>query len=287
MLTGLDGTVVLRHAVGQTRHAGLPMPGYGFGCYKIWDAADCVRAVRTALDCGYRYIDTAAFYKNEEAVGKALRESGLAREDIFVVTKVWPTFFDRPVEALHESLRLLGLDYVDGYLLHWPGTSRDARLRAFERLLGEQERGYIHALGVSNYLAPHMDEIHSVFGLWPAMNQIEVHPAFAQRELCAYCAQLEVPVIAWAPMGRGRLLEHPVVTALAAELGHTPAQVILRWHMQQGRIAIPKSSTPQRIVENAQVFDFALPAQAMAALDALDLPNKAGRTGADPWLFAG
>lgn len=209
------------HALSDTvrLNNGLAMPGYGFGCYKITDENEAVTAVRAALDCGYRYIDTAAYYKNENAVGRAVRDSGIPREKLFVLSKVWPTFFENPLESLHESLRLLNMEYLDGFLLHWPGISRDKRLHAFECLLRETERGTIRALGVSNFLQIHLEELHQTFGLWPTQNQIEIHPSFPQRALCAFCKKRDIQVVSWAPMGRGKTLDNPIVRELAARLG--------------------------------------------------------------------
>lgn len=268
-------------------NTGVTMPGYGFGCYKITDPAETITAVTAAVDAGYRYLDTAAFYKNEAAVGHAVRQCGLPREQVFVLSKIWPTFFDNPVETLHESLTLLGMDYLDGYLLHWPGTDRDKRLLAFEALLKEVEKGTIRALGVSNFMQSHLEELHDEFGLWPTQNQIEIHPAFAQPELCAFCAARGIQAVSWAPLGRGRNLDAPEVHGLASRFGKSPSQILLRWHLERGLLPIPKSSNPDRIRENAAVFDFSLDAAAMAVLDGMNLPDNAARTGADPMIFTG
>lgn len=167
---------------------GMEMPGFGFGCYKA-SGPELALAVREAVACGYRYIDTAAYYNNEDTVGEALRQSGQPRETLFVLSKIWPTDFAEPVRALEQSLKLLGLDYLDGCLLHWPGLDDARRLRAFEQLLRQKEQGKIRVLGVSNFLAEHLSEMRDTFGFWPALNQIEVHPLFSQAGLCRFCAQ--------------------------------------------------------------------------------------------------
>lgn len=260
------------------------MPGYGFGLYKA-QGQELIAAVQAAHANGYRLFDTAAFYENEETVGEAL--SQFDEEDIFLVSKIWPTQFDKPVAALDTSLRKLRRDYLDAYLLHWPGTSEKAMLSAYEKLLREKEKGKIRSLGVSNFLKIHLQNLHEHFDLWAPINQLEIHPRFQQREVCEFCAARQIAVMAWSPLGRGADLENETLVNIAREVNKTAAQVILRWHLQQNRIPIPKSVHAERIAANAEVFDFSLNDKQMQAINDLELPGVAGRRGADPMRFAG
>lgn len=260
---------------------GQQMPGYGFGVYKA-HGDELLTALGTAFECGYRYIDTAAFYENEDTVGKAIKNSGIARDALYIVSKIWPTDFHSPIAALDKSLKLLGLDYLDAYLLHWPGLVEKSRLETYESLLREKEKGKIRTLGVSNFLATHLREINHYFSLWPPINQIEVHVHFQQKELCAFCADNKIQVVSWAPLGRGASPKLPELAALALECGKTPAQVILRWQIQKNLVPIPKSIHPEYIRQNAEVFDFSLTANQMEMLDNMNLPGVEGRTGKDP-----
>lgn len=263
---------------------GQEMPGYGFGVYKA-GGRELVDALAAAFASGYRYIDTAAFYENEKEVGEAIRASGLPREELFILSKIWPSSFSDPEGALESSLRRLGLDYLDGYLLHWPGLDTALRLKAFEALLREQSRGRIRVLGVSNFIGRHLAELHENFGLWATVNQIEVHPLFQQRELCSFCAERGIQVVSWSPLGRGGAVGLPAVREMAAARKRSPAQIVLRWQIQKNLLPIPKSVHPDRIRENADVFDFTLSAGEMAVIDGLELPDNAGRTGKDPLVW--
>lgn len=263
---------------------GESMPGFGFGCYKA-SGPELALAVREAVARGYRYIDTAAYYRNEDMVGRALQDCGMPREELFVLSKIWPSDFEAPARALEQSLRLLGLEYLDGFLLHWPGPDASRRLHAFEALLRLKEQGKIRVLGVSNFLAGHLNQLQENFGFWPALNQIEIHPFFTQPALCRFCAERDIRVISWSPLGRGRDLEHPAVQSLAAELNKTPAQIVLRWHLEKGLLPIPKSVHAERIRENSDVFGFSLDAARVAVLDRLELPEGRGRMGPDPLCY--
>lgn len=261
---------------------GNQMPGYGFGCYKI-KGEELLMALATAWEAGYRLYDTAAFYENEQTVGQGLNVRPVA--DYFLVSKIWPTRFDQPVKSLDESLKKLGRDYLDGYLLHWPGINEKLMLSAWEALLREKEKGKIHSLGVSNFMERHLDEIHRQFGHYPAINQIEIHPYHQEKDLVEFCQKRAIAVMAWAPLGRGIEVKDAKIDAIAKEKGKTPAQIILRWQVQGNKVAIPKSAHSDRIILNAEVFDFSLSNEQMAIIDAM---NKAdGRTGADPNTFAG
>ena len=256
---------------------GTRIPQLGFGTYKI-DPAETERTVLEAFETGYRHIDTASFYRNEAGVGEAVRASGLPREDIFVTTKLWNTDQARPHEAFDESMGRLGLDYVDLYLIHWPQPMFGEALAAW-RALGEiAESGRARAIGVSNFEIEHLEEIIDATGVVPAVNQIEVHPLHQRRELVQFCRDRGIAVEAWGPLSQGRsdVLERPAVVAAAEAHAKTPAQVVLRWHVQQDRIIFPKTSRRERLVENADIFDFVLSDAEMTAIDALDEQQNFG-----------
>lgn len=261
---------------------GNQMPGFGYGCYKA-KGEELLMALTVAWQTGYRLYDTAAFYENEQTVGQGLEV--LRRDEYFLVSKIWPKAFANPIRALDSSLKELDVEYLDGYLLHWPGTDSRQMLYAYECLLKEKEKGKIVSLGVSNFLEHHLRQIKAEFGLYPPINQIEVHPAHQEKALCAFCADQQIAVMAWGPLGRGHGLSDPRIIAIAKNVGKSPAQVILRWHIQQNRVPIPKSVHADRIKENADVFDFSLSAEQLAVIDGLDRPD--GRTGANPDTFGG
>jgi 2,5-diketo-D-gluconate reductase A len=264
-----------------TLNNGVEMRQLGFGVFLV-PADEVVEPVRGALDAGYRLIDTATLYGNEEGVGRAIAESGIPRDDIFITTKVWNSDqgYDRTLEAFDQSTKLLGLDVVDLYLIHWPSPERDLYAdtwRALERIYAD---GRARAIGVSNFHVSHLERILSEGTVVPAVNQVELHPGFPQDELRAFNEQHGIATEAWGPIGRGKgLLDRDEVRAIARAHDKTPAQVVLRWHIQLGVIAIPKSVRPERIRENLDIFDFELTRDDMAALSALDGP---GRLGADP-----
>ena len=264
-----------------TLNNGVEMPQLGFGVFLV-PPDEVVEPVRAALDAGYRLIDTATLYGNEEGVGRAISESGVPRDELFVTTKVWNSDqgYDRTLEAFDNSLKLLGLDVVDLYLIHWPTPARDLYVdtwRALERIYAD---GRARAIGVSNFTVPHLDRVVAEGTVVPAVNQVELHPGFPQDELRAANARHGVVTEAWSPLGRGHgLLDRPEVVAIADAHGRTPAQVVLRWHLQLGVVAIPKSVRAERIRENVDVFAFELTPDEMAILSALDGP---GRVGPDP-----
>ena len=251
-----------------TLNSGARIPQVGLGVWQSGGATQ--RAVSAALELGYRHVDTARIYGNEAQVGKAIRDSGVPRSELFVTTKLWnqDQGYDRALRAFDESLKRLGLDYVDLYLIHWPVP--EARLeswRALETLHAEQRA---RSIGVSNFLVPQLRELTHVAKVLPAVNQIELTPFLQRRETTALCRELGVTLEAYSPLTRGARLSHPVVTAIAAEVRRSPAQVLLRWSIQHGAVVLPKSVTPSRIEENAQLFDFSLDASAMARLDDLE-----------------
>lgn len=260
------------------------MPWLGFGVWRSGDDAATERAVRLAIEHGYRSIDTAKIYGNERGVGRAIRECGVPREQLFVTTKVWNDDVrrDRVAAAFDESLRLLGLDYVDLYLVHWPIAGKIAKAwRAMEQVAAS---GRVRAIGVSNHLAPHLRELLDAAEIVPTVNQIEFHPYLQSRPLVEFCRSKRIQVEAWSPLGQGgSLLQDATLADIAQRHGKTVAQVILRWDLQRGVVTIPKSVTPQRIAENAQVFDFTLSESDMAAIDALE---RGHRCGPDPANFA-
>ncbi|MHC5262756.1 aldo/keto reductase [Streptomyces sp. UC4497] len=261
-----------------TLNNGVTMPQLGFGVFQVPDD-EAHAAVTSALDAGYRSIDTAALYENEKGTGRAIADYGLAREDVFVTTKLWNTEQgrDTALRAFDASLDRLGMDYVDLYLIHWPVPSRDKYVetwQAFEEILAG---GRARAIGVSNFLPEHLDRLAAETSVVPALNQIELHPRLQQSELRAYDAEHGIATEAWSPLGRGNgVLDDEIVTALARKYDRSPAQIVLRWHLQLGNVVIPKSVTPSRIRENIDVFDFELAADDMAALAGLETGERVG-----------
>ncbi|NVN51137.1 aldo/keto reductase [Mycolicibacterium hippocampi] len=270
-----------------TLNNGVEIPVLGFGVFQT-APEETIAAVETALETGYRHIDTAAAYGNEREVGEAIRRSGLAREDLFIETKVWITDFgyDPTLHAFDKAVGKLGVEQLDLLILHQalPGEFQltVGAYKALEKLYAD---GKVRAIGVSNFMPPHLDTLLTETEIVPAINQIEVHPYFRQSELLAYDDQHGILNQAWAPIGgitfyregpHTSTLENPVIGEIAAAHGKTPAQVMLRWHLQQGRQVIPKSVTPSRIVENFDVFDFDLSTEQLAAIDALDTGIRGG-----------
>lgn len=263
---------------------GSEMPQIGLGVLQT-PADGTAAAVRTALVAGYRSIDTAAAYGNERGVGEGLRASGLPRDEVFVATKLWNDKhgFDEALRACERSLARLGLDYVDLYLIHWPVPQQGLYLDAWRALIRLKEEGRARSIGVSNFMPEHLRRIIGETGVKPSVNQVELHPRFQQTDLRAFHAGQGIATESWSPLGRGRLLDDPTVARIAARYGKTPAQVIIRWHIDSGLIVIPKSANPDRIAENIEVAGFRLDSADMAAFDRLDDP--AGRIGPDPVSF--
>ncbi|AIU82799.1 MULTISPECIES: aldo/keto reductase [Bacillus amyloliquefaciens group] len=269
-----------------TLHNGVEMPWFGIGVFKVEEGAELVNAVKTALVHGYRSVDTAAIYGNEEGVGEGIRqglqEAGLKREDIFVTSKVWNADlgYEETLKAFDTSLEKLGLDYLDLYLIHWPveGKYIDA-WRALETLYRD---GRIKAIGVSNFQIHHLKHLMKETEIKPMINQVEYHPRLTQKELLAFCTEQGIQLEAWSPLMQGQLLDHPVLQEIAEKYGKSAAQVILRWDLQNGVITIPKSTKKHRIEENANVFDFELSADDMKRIDDL---NENLRVGPDPDNF--
>lgn len=249
---------------------GVEIPRIGLGVFQSARGEETRRAVSEALRLGYRHIDTARIYGNEADVGAAVRESGLPRQDVFVTTKLWndDQGHDPALRAFDASLKRLGLEYIDLYLLHWPvPKKRLESWRALEQLLAD---GKVRAIGVSNFMVHHLDELLGQAKVPPAVNQIEVSPFLQQREVRAWCEQHGVAVEAYSPLTKGARLQHPVVASIAGRAQRSPAQVLLRWGLQRGLIVLPKSTHAERIRENAALFDFELSAAEMSELDALE-----------------
>jgi 2,5-diketo-D-gluconate reductase A len=262
-------------------HDGARIPQVGLG---VWQTPDneAAPAVKAALDAGYRHVDTAAVYENEQGVGEGIRQSGLPRSDIFLTTKLWNTDqgYEQTLKAFEASLKRLGTDYVDLYLIHWPSAHRGLFVDTWKALVTLKEEGRAKSIGVSNFYPEHIEKIVAETGVVPVINQIELHPDFQQRETRAFHEKHKIATQSWSPLGQGKLLGHPVIAEIAQKLERTPAQVIIRWHIENGLVVIPKSVTPSRIVENFKVFDFKLSAEDLDRLNGLD--DAGARIGPDP-----
>jgi len=263
---------------------GVGMPQLGFGVFQIPDE-ETAAAVKAALEAGYRSIDTAAVYGNEAGVGRALAKTGIPRDELFVTTKLWNSQqgYDSTLRAFDESMRKLGLEQLDLYLIHWPLPRRDKYLdtwRAFEKLHAD---GRVRAIGVSNFQPAHLERLLGSSDVVPAVNQVELHPYLQQAEVRAFDEKHGIATEAWSPLAKGgSLLGEPAIAELAVKHGRTPAQIVLRWHLQLGNVVIPKSATPSRIAENFDVTGFTLTEEDMATLTPLD---RGERTGPDPDRF--
>lgn len=261
---------------------GNEIPRLGLGVWKVEDGNETVESVKWALKAGYRLLDTATVYKNEEGVGEGIRQSGIARKDIFVTTKLWNADqgYDSTLEAFEMSLKKLGLDYVDLYLIHWPVAGKyKESWKAMEEIY---KSGRAKAIGVSNFQQHHLEDLLTEAQILPMVNQIELHPTMSQESLRSYLAEKNIAVEAWSPLGQGKTLLNQAIGSLGKKYGKTPAQIILRWHIQNDVIVIPKSVHEERIKENFNVFDFELSIEDMKKIDAL---NTNERLGPDPDNF--
>lgn len=260
----------------KTLHNGVEMPRFGLGVFKMADKEEAVAAMLSAIAAGYPAIDTAAIYKNEPEVGEAVRASGVKREELFITSKVWNTDqgYDNTLRAFEASLERLGFDYLDLYLTHWaiPETFEET-YRAIQRLYDEK---LVRSIGVSNHQQHHLEKILATANTKPMVNQIELHPQLTQEQLRQFCADNDIAVTSWSPLARGRLLEDPVLAKIAETHGKSIAQVVIRWHLQSDLIVIPKSVTPSRIKENADVYDFSLTQEEMKLIDGLDQDWRSG-----------
>jgi 2,5-diketo-D-gluconate reductase A len=261
------------------------MPALGFGVFLIPDG-EAFAAVSAALEAGYRSIDTAAVYGNEEATGRALRESGIPRHEVFLTTKVWNSDqgYDSTLLAFDASLDRLGVDYLDLYLIHWPVAAKGLFAETYRAMQKLRADGRVRSLGVSNFTEDNLIALIDAVGETPAVNQVELHPRLTQSPLRDFHLSRAIATEAWSPLGRGAVLDDPVITGIAEELDRTPAQVVIRWHLQLGNIVIPKSVTPSRIAANADVFGFELSPSQMVAISSL---NADARIGPDPDAFTG
>jgi len=260
----------------------VKIPQLGLGVYKSLDGEETYNAVRWAIEAGYRLIDTAKAYKNEASVGRAIRDCGIPREKIFVTTKLWNGDMreDKQEEGFYESLKKLGVEYLDLYLIHWPVKEKYVESwKIMERLY---KAGLIRAIGVCNFNPHHIDTLMETAEFTPVINQIELHPFLSQVEVSDYCSKRGIAVEAWSPLARGRLLDHPRLTSMAEDHKKTAAQIILRWHLQHGSVVIPKSTHKDRIISNIDVFDFALSESEMDSINAL---NQNTRFDQDPETF--
>jgi diketogulonate reductase-like aldo/keto reductase len=263
-------------------HNGVKMPWFGLGVFKVEDGAEVVNSVKWAIEAGYKSIDTAAVYGNEEGVGQGIKESGVPREELFITTKVWNADqgYESTLKAFDESMKKLGLEYLDLYLVHWPveGKYKDT-WRALETLYKE---GKIKAIGVSNFQIHHLEDVIKDAEIVPMVNQVEYHPRLTQKELQAFCRQHSIQLEAWSPLMQGKLLDDETLTEIAEKHGKSVAQVILRWDLQNEVVTIPKSVKEHRIYDNASIFDFELSQEEMERIDGL---NRDERVGPDPDNF--
>jgi len=265
-----------------TLHNGVNMPWFGLGVFKVKEGSEVVDSVKAALKHGYKSIDTAAVYKNEEGVGQALKEAGVAREELFITTKVWNSDqgYESTLQAFETSMEKLGLDYLDLYLIHWPVAGKYKETwKALEKLYKD---GRVRAIGVSNFHIHHLKDLMADAEIKPMVNQVEYHPHLAQTELLEFCKAEGIQMEAWSPLKQGVLLTEPTIVEIAKKHDKSPAQIILRWDLQNGVVTIPKSIKEHRIIENADIFDFELSSEDMERLNSL---NKDERIGADPDNF--
>lgn len=261
---------------------GRSIPQFGFGVWQV-STGDIVPSVTKALKVGYRHIDTAAMYGNEEGVGQAIADSGIDRDELWVTTKLNNDAhgFDASQKAAKESLTKLGLDYVDLFLIHWPMPANNDFVETWKGLVELQKQGLAKSIGVSNFEPDHLNAIIEATGVTPAVNQVEVHPTFIQKGLVEANDGLGIKTEAWSPLGQADDIKNEVVAGIAETSGKTAAQVILRWHIQKGHIVFPKSTTPSRIEENFDIFDFELSQADVDAIDAVDADNRIGPNPAD------
>ena len=262
-----------------TLHNGVEMPYFGLG---VFQSEDATNSVLSALDNGYRHIDTASIYQNEKEVGNAIKQHDLAREEIFVVSKVWNSDqgYNSTIKAYHESLKRLNMDYLDLYLVHWPVKGKFVETwKAMEFLYDE---GMVKSIGVSNFMRNHLSELLPTCSIVPMVNQMEFHPHLVQQDLIDFCNQKGIQYEAWSPLMRGKILDIELLKDLSEKYNKTIVQIVLRWNLQKGIITIPKSSNPERIKSNADIFDFELTQDDVEAINALD---RNTRIGPDPNNF--
>ncbi|WP_294129495.1 aldo/keto reductase [uncultured Clostridium sp.] len=248
---------------------GVKMPSIGFGTYKSGNDEETAKIIKYALKIGYRQIDTASFYGNEVGIGNGIKESGINREDIFLVTKLWNDDhgYDKTIEAFNKSLERLQVDYIDLYLIHWPNKLNSETWKAFEHLY---KTGKVKSIGVCNFKIGHLEELKKTAEIMPMVNQVEIHPQSSKNDMLRYCEENNIQLVAWSPIMRGKLFSNELILGLAEKYKKTIAQIILRWHVQRGIIPIPKSSNEGRIKENLSIFDFELSNDDMSIIDSLN-----------------
>ena len=248
---------------------GLKIPAIGFGTYKLGEDHQVIEEIKNALEIGYRHIDTAAFYGNEEAIGRGIKESGVKREEIFLVTKLWNEYhgYDKAIESFNKSIKRLGVDYLDLFLVHWPTELNSETWRALEDLYYD---GKVKAIGVCNFKIGHLEELKKTARIMPMTNQIEIHPGYTQKDMLEYCQGNNIQLVAWGPIMRGRIFEEPLMIELSKKYNKTIAQITLRWHLQNNIIPIPKSSNKDRIKENFNIFDFEIEKEDILKIDSLN-----------------
>jgi diketogulonate reductase-like aldo/keto reductase len=263
-------------------HNGIEMPYLGLGVFETPEGQEIINAIHWALESGYRHVDTATLYMNEKGVGEAIRTSGIKREEIFITTKVWNSDhgYKKTLDACQKSLDLMKLDYIDLYLIHWP--VKDKYVETWDALQFLYEKKMVKAIGVSNFLEHHIDDILKTKGIVPMVNQVEFHPYAVQPNLLDYCKKHNIQFEAWTPLMKGKVNEVPVITEIAKKYDKTPIQVVLRWDLQKDVVTIPKSVHKDRIISNAQIFDFELTPEDIKKIDSLD---RSERIGAHPDTF--
>ena len=257
---------------------GVKIPSVGFGTYKSGSDEESAKIIKNALSVGYRMIDTASFYGNEVGIGNGIKESGVNREEIFIVTKLWNDDhgYEKTIKAFNKSLERLQVDYIDLYLIHWPNELNAETWRAFEHLY---KIGKVKAIGVCNFKVSHLEELKKTAKIMPMVNQVEIHPSSIKENMLNYCNENNIEVVAWSPIMRGKVFSNETIIALAEKYKKTIAQIILRWHVQRGVIPIPKSSNEERIKENLDIFDFQLSKEDMEAISSLNEGDDASVSG--------
>ena len=274
----VKGRVYIMNENFKVLNNGVKMPSIGFGTYKSGNDKETAKIIKYALKIGYRQIDTASFYGNEVGIGNGIKESGINREDIFLVTKLWNDDhgYDKTIEAFNKSLERLQVDYIDLYLVHWPNKLNSETWKAFEYLY---KTGKVKSIGVCNFKIGHLEELKKTAQIMPMVNQIEIHPQSSKNDMLSYCEENNIQLVAWSPIMRGKLFSNELMIGLAEKYKKTIAQIILRWHMQRGVIPIPKSSNEERIKENLSIFDFELSNDDIKTIDLLNEEDNVSVSG--------
>lgn len=262
----------------------IEIPTIGFGTYKLGNEEEAIASIKNALELGYRHIDTASFYGNEEFIGKAIKDYKIKREDIFLVTKLWQDShgYDNAIKAFYESIEKLGIDYLDLYLIHWPTKENSETWRALEDLYNE---GKIKAIGVCNFKIGHLEDLKKTAKIMPMINQIEIHPGYTKKDIIEYCIKNNIQVVAWSPIMRGKLSNNDKMIYLSKKYNKSITQIILRWHIQNSIIPIPKSSNKSRMKENIDIFDFSIDFEDLKIIDSLNINESVSGVPEDSTYF--